>query len=195
MADCSRAATGDNNSRNQKPVFWGVGILPAGRLFWRADILPANQETILAGTPAPQNAPHLTRQADSAQTESGPFACGPRGFLPCEPDCQAIRNGIDKWHLPFYNAIMKTHIKMDKAGRVILPKPVRDAFCLQAGDSLEINSHGNTISLQPVRNTSPLHKERGIWVYRTGRPVTAAAIRAVQESVHQDREEKSLRSK
>lgn len=185
MADCSRAATGDNNSRNQKPAFWGVGILPA------------NQETLLAGTPAPppQNAPHLTRQAESAQTESGPFACGPRGFFACEPDCQAIRNGIDKWHLPFYNAIMKTHIKMDKAGRVILPKPVRDAFCLQAGDSLEINSHGNTISLQPVRNTSPLHKERGIWVYRTGRPVTAAAIRAVQESVRQDREEKSLRSK
>ena len=90
---------------------------------------------------------------------------------------------------------MNTRITIDKAGRVILPKPVRDALCLEAGDTLELSFHGENISLRPVRNTSPLQREKGVWVYRTGRPLSPAAILAVQDSVRQDREEQVLRPK
>ena len=76
-----------------------------------------------------------------------------------------------------------------------MPKPVRDALGLEAGDTLELSIHGDNISLHPVRNTSPLQKKKGVWVYRTGRPLNAAAIRAMQDSIRQDREEQVLRPK
>lgn len=93
------------------------------------------------------------------------------------------------------NTIMNTRITIDNAGRMILPKPVRDARGLEAGDTLELSIHGDNISLHPVRNTSPLQKKKGVWVYRTGRPLNAAAIRAMQDSIRQDREEQVLRPK
>ena len=65
---------------------------------------------------------------------------------------------------------MNTRITIDNAGRMILPKPVRDARGLEAGDTLELSIHGDNISLHPVRNTSPLQKKKGVWVYRTGGP-------------------------
>jgi AbrB family looped-hinge helix DNA binding protein len=35
---------------------------------------------------------------------------------------------------------MNTTITVDKAGRIVLPKPVRDKLQLQAGDSLEVEA-------------------------------------------------------
>ena len=83
--------------------------------------------------------------------------------------------------------MMNTQITIDKAGRIVLPKPLRQSLCLEAGDTLELTSQGENISLRPVRGVSPLHKEKGVWVYRTGRPLSQAAVRAVSDEIHRDR--------
>jgi AbrB family looped-hinge helix DNA binding protein len=82
---------------------------------------------------------------------------------------------------------MTTKLTLDKAGRVVLPKPLRDELELAAGDVLELESRGEQITLRPVRGNAPLRKERGVWVYRTGRPLTAATT---DETLRQIREER-----
>ncbi len=84
-------------------------------------------------------------------------------------------------------AFMTTKLTLDKAGRVVLPKPLRDELELAAGDVLELESRGEQITLRPVRGNAPLRKERGVWVYRTGRPLTAATT---GETLRQIREER-----
>ena len=83
---------------------------------------------------------------------------------------------------------MMTKVTLDKAGRVVLPKPLRDELELAAGDTLELESRGEQITLRPVRGAAPLQKERGIWVYRTGRPLTAATMDQTLRQVREERD-------
>jgi len=78
---------------------------------------------------------------------------------------------------------------MDKAGRVVIPKPLRDELDLSPGGSLELESTGEKITLRPVRLNAPLAKERGVWVFRTGQPLAASVTDAVLREVREDPEE------
>jgi AbrB family looped-hinge helix DNA binding protein len=83
---------------------------------------------------------------------------------------------------------MMTKLTLDKAGRVVLPKPLRDELELAAGDTLELESRGEQITLRPVRGAVPLKKERGIWVYRAGRPLTAATTDQTLRQIREERD-------
>jgi len=61
---------------------------------------------------------------------------------------------------------MTAKITIDKAGRVVIPKPLRERLRLGPGDVLALQSEGECIMLQPVRLQAPLKKEYGIWVYQ-----------------------------
>ena len=63
---------------------------------------------------------------------------------------------------------MKDTATIDRAGRVVIPKPLRDALHLQAGDTLELETEGERITLRPVRTGASVRKERGVWVFRAG---------------------------
>jgi AbrB family looped-hinge helix DNA binding protein len=78
----------------------------------------------------------------------------------------AIKNAINKWVFPLYDAIMATKLTLDKAGRVVLPKPLRDRLQLAPGDTLHLESEGESITLRPVRQNVMLRKELGVWVYQ-----------------------------
>ena len=60
-------------------------------------------------------------------------------------------------------------IPLDKAGRVVLPKDLRDKLRLEAGDELLVEETGEQIILRPVRAQPTLKKERGVWVYQGAR--------------------------
>ena len=61
---------------------------------------------------------------------------------------------------------MANRISIDKAGRVVLPKAVREKMRVEAGDDLLVEAEGDRITLRPVRQEAPLKKELGIWVYK-----------------------------
>jgi AbrB family looped-hinge helix DNA binding protein len=61
---------------------------------------------------------------------------------------------------------MTTKITLDKAGRVVIPKPLREQLRLGPGDALAIDSYDECITLRPVRSHAALKKEYGIWVYQ-----------------------------
>jgi len=61
---------------------------------------------------------------------------------------------------------MATKISIDKAGRVVLPKSLREKMRVEAGDELLAEAEGDRITLRPIRQEALLKKELGIWVYQ-----------------------------
>lgn len=83
---------------------------------------------------------------------------------------------------------MNAHLTIDKAGRVVIPKPVREELHLEPGDSLEMESAGERITLRPVRGAGPLTKEHGVWVFRTGKPLPASATDELLQRIREERD-------
>ncbi len=83
-------------------------------------------------------------------------------------------------------------VTIDKAGRIVLPKPIRDKLQLTAGDQLTMESDEDRIVLRPSRGTAQLRKKRGIWVYRVGEPLTADTVRESLERVRGERDASNL---
>lgn len=82
---------------------------------------------------------------------------------------------------------MSGNVTLDKAGRVVIPKEVRDQLRLEPGDSLALESAEDRLTLRPVRPASPLRKEHGVWVFRTGSKLTAAATDRVLRETRERR--------
>jgi len=81
-------------------------------------------------------------------------------------------------------------LKMDKAGRVILPKPVRDRLGLHAGSDLEIQETAEGIVLRPTDRKPSLVK-RGKFLVHTGElPPGFDLLKAIDE----DRDERMRKS-
>jgi AbrB family looped-hinge helix DNA binding protein len=80
---------------------------------------------------------------------------------------------------------MKNIVTLDKAGRIILPKPLRDELRLSPGDTLDLALEGEQVMLRPRRSFSPLRKKQGVWVFSTGTAMasdeTAETLRKIRE--------------
>ncbi|HXA50014.1 MAG TPA: AbrB/MazE/SpoVT family DNA-binding domain-containing protein [Candidatus Acidoferrum sp.] len=83
---------------------------------------------------------------------------------------------------------MNSHLTIDKAGRVVIPKPLREQLHLEPGDTLEMESAGEQITLRPVRGTAPLSKEHGVWVFRVGQPLPASATDDMLQEIREERD-------
>ena len=101
-------------------------------------------------------------------------------------------NGVDDWGHPVYGDSMNTRITLDSAGRVVIPKGLREELHLQPGDELDLEASDEQITLRPVRETPPLSKERGVWVFRTGHPLPASATDDVLQRSRRDRDRENL---
>jgi AbrB family looped-hinge helix DNA binding protein len=90
--------------------------------------------------------------------------------------------GILKWYY------MNTTVTIDKAGRVVIPKTLRDELRLSPGDSLVLESDAGSMVLRPVRSASALRKEHGIWVFGSGRKITAEETNRQIQSLRSERD-------
>jgi AbrB family looped-hinge helix DNA binding protein len=71
-------------------------------------------------------------------------------------------------------------ITMDKAGRLLLPKALRDRFRLRPGSQLEILVRGDHFELRPLELTPALVKVDGWWVHQ-GVPDRGESLRCAVE--------------
>ena len=83
---------------------------------------------------------------------------------------------------------MAAKLTLDKAGRIVLPKALRDELQLAPGDALEAESSGEEITLRPLRGNAPLRKKHGIWVYRAGEPLSDSVVQKTMRDVRRERE-------
>jgi len=82
---------------------------------------------------------------------------------------------------------MNASVTIDKAGRIVVPKAVREALHLQAGDALVLEFNGERIVLSLAREEIRIRREQGLWVFRSGRPVERSAIRTLIENGREQR--------
>jgi AbrB family looped-hinge helix DNA binding protein len=83
---------------------------------------------------------------------------------------------------------MRSKITLDRAGRVVLPKTLRDELHLSPGDTLDLTIKGDEVTLRPRRAATPLQKERGVWVFRTGQPLTAGETEKTLRDIREQRD-------
>ena len=76
-------------------------------------------------------------------------------------------------------------LKIDKAGRVILPKPVRDRLGLEGSD-LEIMETPEGVMLKPIEHRPSMVKKQGLWVHTGKLPPGYDSVQAIRD----DREDR-----
>lgn len=68
---------------------------------------------------------------------------------------------------------------IDRSGRVVIPKPVRDGLHLTPGTALSVEERNGEIVLKPATATPSLKRKAGVLVF-SGRP-TGDLLGAVDE--------------
>lgn len=89
---------------------------------------------------------------------------------------------------------MNTTVSIDKAGRIVLPKAVREELQLTPGTNLELELSEDRISLRPERKVR-MYKKDGIWLFHTGSPMPVDLIQETIKKVRKEREEHILGKK
>jgi AbrB family looped-hinge helix DNA binding protein len=74
--------------------------------------------------------------------------------------------------------------KLDKFGRVILPKDIRDNLDLKPGQVLRIEKSDDEVILKPLREETPLRFKDGVLVF------SGTATGDIMEAVQRHREER-----
>ena len=72
---------------------------------------------------------------------------------------------------------MKTTI--DRAGRLVIPRPLRDQVGLAGGGDVELELDGSAIRVQPVGGSGLREDGDLLLIPASGRPLTAAAVRGL----------------
>ncbi len=82
---------------------------------------------------------------------------------------------------------MTATVTIDQAGRLVLPKPMREELQLSAGDSLELEISENAIVLRPVRGAATMRKKQGVWVMSAGKPLSAEVVSETIRKIRNER--------
>lgn len=86
---------------------------------------------------------------------------------------------------------MNSKVTLDQAGRIVLPKKLRDELHLSPGDTLDFSVQGDAVTLRPRRGASPMQKKQGVWVFSTGRPMTSDETAEVLHDIRARRDRKN----
>jgi AbrB family looped-hinge helix DNA binding protein len=85
---------------------------------------------------------------------------------------------------------MTRRLTLDKAGRIVLPKSVRDELHLEAGDALELETSGDKITLRPAQANGQLIKKQGVWVFQSDEPLTVEIVEETARKIRKGRDDR-----
>ena len=80
-------------------------------------------------------------------------------------------------------------IQIDKAGRVVLPKPLRDQFNLLPGDKLRLSIEGNSFRLAPAESGGKLVRKGTVLVFAGSfaEPITTEKVHEIIDEIREER--------
>jgi len=88
---------------------------------------------------------------------------------------------------------MSLELTIDKAGRVVIPKQVRDQLQLQPGDTLRLETEGEQITLRPKHPGAPVRKKGRLWVCSgTGQTLRETLVEDTLQAVREERRRRIL---
>ena len=76
---------------------------------------------------------------------------------------------------------MATELTIGKAGRLVIPKPVRERLGLRAGSKVIMTEHERAVTFEPLENQPKLKRKKGILVYTGKLPPDFDVVRAIKE--------------
>lgn len=82
---------------------------------------------------------------------------------------------------------MNAITRIDKAGRIVLPKKVRDRLRLAPGDTLSIEVTDCEATLRHAVPSAALTQESGIWVFGAGQAVAQQEARDLLQDAREER--------
>jgi AbrB family looped-hinge helix DNA binding protein len=88
---------------------------------------------------------------------------------------------------------MNTTVTIDKSGRVVIPKKIRDELRPVAGDTLALESEGERVTLRPVDAGTPLQRECGVWVFRAGKALSLDEANEIVGETRAERDRQNSR--
>jgi AbrB family looped-hinge helix DNA binding protein len=72
-------------------------------------------------------------------------------------------------------------LKIDRAGRIVLPKPTRDRLGLQAGTDLELFESSDGVTLKPIHRRSSLVRKGRFLVHTGELPAGYDVLKAIED--------------
>jgi AbrB family looped-hinge helix DNA binding protein len=81
---------------------------------------------------------------------------------------------------------MTVRLTIDKAGRLVLPKPVRVRLGLKPGSQVKMTEREGAVTLEPADLQPALKRKSGVWVHVGVAPPDFDIVRVIKE----DREER-----
>ena len=87
---------------------------------------------------------------------------------------------------------MQVSLTIDETGRVALPQALREEMHLKPGDTLELDTAGEAITLRPVRGTAEIIYKSGIPVIHTGNSLTTDDVNGLIQQVREERDRNNL---
>ena len=85
-------------------------------------------------------------------------------------------------------------VPIDQAGRVVLPKEVREELAIKPGDTFKVSIHGTSVTLTPNKESAGFVRKGKALVFSTtgGETVTQEEVAGVLEEARAERDEQSL---
>jgi AbrB family looped-hinge helix DNA binding protein len=77
-------------------------------------------------------------------------------------------------------------LRIDHAGRIVIPKAVRERLGLRPGTDLEVCDSPEGLILKPLPQRPSLVRENGVWVHQ-GVPRSPIDLTQTIEQIRQDR--------
>jgi AbrB family looped-hinge helix DNA binding protein len=92
-----------------------------------------------------------------------------------------------------FNGMKELTVPIDEAGRIVLPKGVRQELAIKAGDTLKVAVHGASVTLTPNREMTGLVRKGKALVFSSigDETVTAEAVNRVLEEAREERHKRT----
>jgi AbrB family looped-hinge helix DNA binding protein len=82
---------------------------------------------------------------------------------------------------------MSTTVEIDKAGRIVVPKKLREALHLIPGTRLKVERQGESLLLEPDFPEPQLILKDGMWVMTGGKAVSSEEVSRLIQQAYDER--------
>jgi len=84
------------------------------------------------------------------------------------------------------NTPLDLTVELDKFGRILIPKKMRERMHLKAGEKVRLHLEGNTATLQAAAREPVLIEQNGFLVIDSDTPIEGDPIREIYEQRARD---------